>query len=837
MDAASVLSHTASRTSLRAPQFTLDKFSSKGFIVKDFVEDLSDAAVPATRKSGATAGQQTFDPKPLIRTFEHALTRLNNLSEDLEEKENELSGAVRRAELQHNQNVESLGRRLEQAIDRFQKLDSSLNGGGDGGPDSGGNVAMRIGERLEELDRQRKRALDAKFLIECWQEVSERGELNILEDHRRSGDIVRCAEIARQLLRISARLAPEAGQRVNGDAQNGTKRRPDQQPKHKSREVIEKFLENLEQDLLMRFDECYRRPNYPGMRECATALRGFNDGASVIGTYVNQHSFFIDRNQLVAEELSADAETWEHLQDPDSEPPVVEPTLQSLIDEVRIVVQEESSIIRRAFPYYEEVLIRFIERIFQQSIQQQLELVLEKSGDLSSLAFLRSLQASRSYITQLVDDLKSHGLTEHPEPVTSAVASTLDQQLEELFSSYFIGEKYIEREKKNLEELYSSLLLKYTIYHSRRSKMPTSYFGSLAQRGKELAASARDKYMERLESTELPASQKATLLRIAGLKEDQQEKKDIEVTDEDGRLSLSVAKRMLQWLAEGVGRCLELSPSNETPKDVQVLLNLLLRQMGETYLETGLEAAQDHAAAQENLKTPPDLTHLPSLHIITTILHLLQQMINTILLPLCTPNLTIRRELEKSTNATMATLESKLSNILNLTLTASLNWVSKCLAQQKKTDFRPREEDMMVTSETQACRDVAAFLTRVASQATAALSGRNLSLFLAELARGLRSLVLAHLLKFSISQVGGLSVSKDMNRYVELVRGWPTGEELEPGAMEVLTDVSTLFIIGPEALRDRLRAAGGQDAQDLKMYIAKRDDVNSVGVQAVLSGM
>lgn len=212
-------------------------------------------------------------------------------------------------------------------------------------------------------------------------------------------------------------------------------------------------------------------------------------------------------------------------------------------------------------------------------------------------------------------------------------------------------------------------------------------------------------------------------------------------------------------------------------------------------------------------------------------------MINTILLPLCTPSLTIRRELEKSTNTTMATLESKLSNILNLTITASLNWVSKCLAQQRKTDFRPREEDMMVTSETQACRDVSAFLTRVASQASAALSGRNLSLFLAELARGLRSLVLAHLLKFSISQVGGLSVSKDMNRYVELVRGWPTGDELEPGAMEVLTDVSTLFIIGPEALRDRLRAAGGQDAQELKSYIARRDDVNTVGVQAVLSGM
>jgi hypothetical protein len=184
----------------------------------------------------------------------------------------------------------------------------------------------------------------------------------------------------------------------------------------------------------------------------------------------------------------------------------------------------------------------------------------------------------------------------------------------------------------------------------------------------------------------------------------------------------------------------------------------------------------------------------------------------------------------------MATLESKLSNILNLTLTASLNWVSKCLAQQKKTDFRPKDDDLMVTSETQACRDVTTFLTRVATQATAALSGRNLSLFLAELARGMRSLVLAHLLRFSISQVGGLIVSKDMNRYVEVVRSWPTDDELEQGSIQVLTDVSTLFIIGPEALRDRLRGAGA-DAQELKMFIARREDVNSVGVQSVLSGM
>lgn len=589
-DNASLLSYQASTKGAgRGFTFSLDNFSNKDFIVKDFIEALSESATPTSRKSAPGGSQSQFDPKPLIRAFEHALSRLNNLSEDLEERENELSGAVRRAEAQHNANAQSLGQKLNQAVDRFQRLDNSLNGTDDGYGDTGGNVAVRIGERLEELDRQLKRSNDAKFLILCWQEVSQRGSLETLEDVKRRNDIVECARIARQLLKISGRLDPDNNQGVNGNAPNGVKRRPGRS-KYPTKEIIEKFLENLEQDLLAKFDDCLRRANYDGMRECAITLRDFNDGASVIATYVSQHSFFIDRTQLVTDELAEDKETWDRLQDPDAEPPGVEPSLQSLIDEVKIVVQDESAIIKRAFPYYEEVLIRFLQRIFQQSIQQRLEMVLEKANELSSLAFLRSLQTSRSYITTLVDDLKAHGLTEHPDPVTSQIAATLDQQLEELFVPYFVGSSYIEREKKNLEELYSSLLLKFSSYHEQRRRMPTSYFGSLAQRGKEFAASARDAYMERLDTADLPATQKAMLLRIAGLKEDQGDKKNIETTEEDGKLSIPTAKRMLKWLAEGVGRGLELSPSNETPKDVQNLLILLLNNMGELYLETALDA-------------------------------------------------------------------------------------------------------------------------------------------------------------------------------------------------------------------------------------------------------
>ena len=52
----------------KGPGFTLDNFSNKDFIVRDFIEELAESAVPVNRRSGPA--NQAFDPKPLIRTFE-----------------------------------------------------------------------------------------------------------------------------------------------------------------------------------------------------------------------------------------------------------------------------------------------------------------------------------------------------------------------------------------------------------------------------------------------------------------------------------------------------------------------------------------------------------------------------------------------------------------------------------------------------------------------------------------------------------------------------------------------------------------------------------------------
>ncbi|KAL4783872.1 exocyst complex component Sec10-like protein [Aspergillus varians] len=877
-------SNAASRSVFpKGPGFTLEDFSSRDYIVKEFIEALSDSATSNRRSTlGPASGNQPFDPKPLIRTFEHAQRRLGELSGDLEIKENELSAAVRRAEAQHSQNLNTLGKKLKQAIESFQQLDTSLHSAGlPGGELAGatGNMAVETGRRLEELDRQRRRALDAHFLLECWDGVSNRGEITLLENLRRSGSgeaKVRSAHIARQLLRISQRLDPnswsEPGRTGNETYKSGHVV-PDNNAiegtngfRWNTREIIEKFSETLEKDLLKQFDDFYRKANFEGMKDCATVLQDFNGGASVVALFVNQHQFFIDRSQLVTEEVGGDPESWEMLADPDAEPSGVEPSLQSLIDEVRVVVQEESAIIKRAFPNYEQVLGKFLQRVFQQSIQQRLEMVLEKANSVSSLAFLRSLQSSRSAVSTLVDELKAHGLTEHPETISSQTSLILDQQLEDLFVPYFVGSSYIERERRTLEELYTSLLFKFTTYHGRRKKATTTFMASLSKSGSELLASAREAYISRLESSEHSPTQKRVLIQVAGLKEsnDLAKPSDIRFTEEDGQPSISYAKRMLKWLAEAVGRGLELSMNNETPKDMFTLLNLLLSIMGEGYLEICLDAALEAATTQESGKAEPDFAYLPAVRESISIANLIVMCINTLLIPLAAGSVTTRREMEKKTNLATVRIEEKINTIEQKVIDATLIWANKILSGQKKNDFRPKEGDNTAWLEklqTPTCASLCAFLARVHDIAVRSLpaSGTNLLQLLTEIALGARTLLLEHFKRFVVNGPGGLMVTKDMTQYADLLKSWDIDDQAKApsGMLDVLLEVGSLFVIGPEALRERICGPGssgngrsgnnpgasgrgtgseaGLGVQDVRAYVSRREDSNTSTMQQMLT--
>lgn len=84
-------------------------------------------------------------------------------------------------------------------------------------------------------------------------------------------------------------------------------------------------------------------------------------------------------------------------------------------------------------------------------------------------------------------------------------------------------------------------------------------------------------------------------------------------------------------------------------------------------------------------------------------------------------------------------------------------------------------------------------------------------------------------------------MTKDIAKYIELLRSWDLGEEFGP-SLEALAEIGHLFVVGPEALRERVRgrtgpATGGWERGELRAFLVKREDSGSVGVQSVLNAL
>lgn len=123
-------------------------------------------------------------------------------------------------------------------------------------------------------------------------------------------------------------------------------------------------------------------------------------------------------------------------------------------------------------------------------------------------------------------------------------------------------------------------------------------------------------------------------------------------------------------------------------------------------------------------------------------------------------------------------------------------------------------------------------------------SGSNLRQLLTEIALGVRSLLLEHFKRFSVNGPGGLLVTKDMTQYNDLLKSWDIDEQLKTpgGALDVLLEVGSLFVVGSEALREKVR--GGSDGggsreglggHEVRAYVSRREDSNTPAMQNVLN--
>ena len=111
-------------------------------------------------------------------------------------------------------------------------------------------------------------------------------------------------------------------------------------------------------------------------------------------------------------------------------------------------------------------------------------------------------------------------------------------------------------------------------------------------------------------------------------------------------------------------------------------------------------------------------------------------------------------------------------------------------------------------------------------------------------------------------------VTKDMTQYTDLLKSWDIDEQIKgpSGVLDVLLEVGSLFVIGSEALRERVRGGGGGaaagsasgkagsnagansgrgprqieaglSAQEVRAYVSRREDSNTAEMQNVLNSL
>ncbi|KAJ3059689.1 Exocyst complex component 5, partial [Podochytrium sp. JEL0797] len=157
-----------------------------------------------------------------------------------------------------------------------------------------GKTAIRIGDQLETIDKQRRIASEAKDLIFYFQDFNrKRNAGNALDEFRKAGGEME-AQTAPIVRRLNA-IAKEMG--IPGT--------------EVAKENIERFSEDFETSILDQFHGAYTKGHRHVMnlddQKYAKVLTDLNGGNSCIQTYINQHEFFINQAKVGADNLSADS--------------------------------------------------------------------------------------------------------------------------------------------------------------------------------------------------------------------------------------------------------------------------------------------------------------------------------------------------------------------------------------------------------------------------------------------------------------------------------------------------------------------------------------------------
>ncbi|KAJ3067269.1 Exocyst complex component 5 [Podochytrium sp. JEL0797] len=359
---------------------------------------------------------------------------------------------------------------------------------------------------------------------------------------------------------------------------------------------------------------------------------------------------------------------------------------------------------------------------------------------------------------------------------TVGISAILDRCFDDLFVPYTENDRYVDIERSCLEDRMGVVLQGFMNFLINRAKNPKS------------------------KNNPMPSFQNAVgnMLGMETAVKSNQSIASNEPPESYGLPSVSLTLQLLEIHLESLERCKELSKMCDLSKNVLTVFKVLVEKVGDGYLIHALDVVLDNIA-QMNGRTEPELHGLEVVRVENQILNVLQLHFQTAIIPLLSQSPTIHRDAVIAKNEFMEVLETKMNSIIKIHVDAIQEWLELILSKQKRTDYKPKDEQTASTPSTTTCAQVCEFLNKIHVKAEIYFDSINLTGFLNEVGSIFHMLLLEHIKKFIFSDVGGLILARDLAKYYEIVQSFRIPALTDK--FEMVRELGNIYIVKPENIQ------------------------------------
>uniref|UniRef100_A0A8D0EEN1 Exocyst complex component 5 n=1 Tax=Strix occidentalis caurina TaxID=311401 RepID=A0A8D0EEN1_STROC len=427
-----------------------------------------------------------------------------------------------------------------------------------------------------------------------------------------------------------------------------------------------------------------------------------------------------------------------------------------VFEDAAILCQRVNKQVGEVFSNPETVLAKLIQNIFEVKLQSYVKDRLEEHRKSDAEQYLKNLYDLYTRTTNLSSKLMEFNLGTDKQ-------TFLSKLIKSIFISYL--ENYIEVEIGYLK--------------SRSAMILQRYYDSKNHQKRSIGTGGIQDLKERIrQRTNLPLGPSID-------------------THGETFLSQEVVVNLLQETKQAFERCHRLSDPSDLPKNAfrifSMLVEFLCTEHIDYALETGLAGIPSSDSKNANLY------FLDVVHQANTIFHLFDKQFNDHLMPLISSSPKLSECLQKKKDI-IEQMEVKLDMGIDRTLNCMIGQMKHILtAEQKKTDFKPEDENNVLIQYTNACVKVCGYVRKQVEKIRNSMDGKNVDTVLMELGVRFHRLIYEHLQQYSYSCMGGMLAICDVAEYRKCAKDFKIALVLQ--LFDTLHALCNLLVVAPDNLK------------------------------------